>query len=88
MRAALAFHWGHDENPDFAVEDYYAPVIRYQGFLADHDPLLHPAQPWAQIGLVYPRRAELEEEIGLSGSAQADRSVAGGQASAVRHYPR
>lgn len=60
--AALAFHWGHDENPDFDVEDYYAPVIRYQRFLADNDPLLHPAQPWAQIGLVYPRRAELEEE--------------------------
>ena len=60
--AALAFHWGYDENPNFAVEDYYAPVIRYQRFLADHETLLHPAQPWAQIALVYPRRAELEEE--------------------------
>ena len=62
--AALAFHWGHDENPDFAVEDYYAPVIRYQRFLADHETLLHPAQPWAQIALVYPRRAELADEAG------------------------
>ena len=62
--AALAFHWGHDENPDFAMEDYYAPVIRYQRFLADHETLLHPAQPWAQIALVYPRRAELEDEAG------------------------
>ena len=61
--AALAYHWGYDENPDFAVEDYYAPVIRYQRFLADHETLLHPARPWAQIALVYPRRAELEEEI-------------------------
>ena len=61
--AALAYHWGYDETPDFAVEDYYAPVIRYQRFLADHETLLHPAQPWAQIALVYPRRAELEEEI-------------------------
>ena len=60
--AALAYHWGYDENPDFAVEDYYAPVIRYQRFLADHETLLHPAQPWAQIALVYPRRAELEDE--------------------------
>ena len=60
--AALAYHWGYDENPDFAVEDYYAPVIRYQHFLADHETLLHPAQPWAQIALVYPRRAELEDE--------------------------
>ena len=60
--AALAYHWGYDENPDFAVEDYYAPVIRYQCFLADHETLLHPAQPWAQIALVYPRRAELEDE--------------------------
>lgn len=60
--AALAYHWGYDENPNFAVEDYYAPVIRYQRFLANHEPLLHPAQPWAQIGLVYPRRAELEDE--------------------------
>ena len=60
--AALAFHWGHDENPNFALEDYYAPVIRYQRFLAEHESLMHPAQPWAQIGLVYPRRAELEDE--------------------------
>ena len=60
--AALAYHWGYDENPDFAVEDYYGPVIRYQCFLADNETLVHPAQPWAQIGLVYPRRAELEEE--------------------------
>ena len=60
--AALAYHWGHDENPNFAVEDYYGPVIRYQRFLADHESLLHPAQPWAQIALVYPRRAELEDE--------------------------
>ena len=60
--AALAYHWGYDENPDYAVEDYYAPVIRYQRFLADHETLLHPAQPWAQIALVYPRRAELEDE--------------------------
>ena len=61
--AALAYHWGYDENPDFAVEDYYAPVIRYQRFLADNETLVDPAQPWAQIGLVYPRRAELEEEV-------------------------
>lgn len=60
--AALAYHWGYDENTNFAVEDYYAPVIRYQRFLADHEILLHPAQPWAQIALVYPRRAELEDE--------------------------
>ncbi len=60
--AALAFHWGYDEDPNFAADDYYAPVIRYQRFLADHDSLLHPAEPWSQIGLVYPRRAELEEE--------------------------
>ena len=62
--AALAFHWGHDENPDFAMEDYYAPVIRYHRFLADHETLLHPAQPWGQITLVYPRRSELEDEAG------------------------
>ncbi len=61
--AALAYHWGYDENPDFAVEDYYAPVIRYQRFLADHETLLHPARTWAQMALVYPRRSELEEEI-------------------------
>ena len=60
--AALAYHWGYDENPDFAVEDYYGPVIRYQRFLADNETLVHPAQPWAQIGLVYPRRAELADE--------------------------
>ena len=60
--AALAYHWGYDEDPDFAVEDYYAPVIRYQRFLANHETLLHPAQSWAQLALVYPRRAELADE--------------------------
>ena len=60
--AALAYHWGYDEDPNFAVEDYYGPVIRYQRFLADHESLLHPAHPWSQIALVCPRRAELEDE--------------------------
>ena len=23
--AALAFHWGYDEDPNFAIEDYYGP---------------------------------------------------------------
>ena len=60
--AGPAFHWGHDGNTDFALEDYLGPVIRYQRFLADHEALIHPARPWAQIGLVYPRRAELAAE--------------------------
>ena len=30
--AALAFHWGHDENPDFDVEDYYAPRYPLSAF--------------------------------------------------------
>jgi len=60
--AALAFHWGHDTDATFALEDYYGPVIRYQRFLADHEPLMHPARPWSQVALVYPRRAEREGE--------------------------
>jgi len=61
--AALAFHWGHEGDSNFALEDYYAPVIRYHRFLADNDSLVHPACPWSQIALVYPRRAELESEM-------------------------
>ena len=55
--------WGQDHIEDFALEDYYGPVVRYQRFLADQERLIHPAQPWSQIGLVYPRRAELEREV-------------------------
>ena len=62
--AALPVHWGQDDDADFAVEDYSAPIIRYQAFLAEHENLLHPAHPWGQVALVYPRRAELEEEAG------------------------
>ena len=60
--AALAFHWGQDDKPDYALDDYMGPVCRYQSFLARHDALIHPARPWSQVGLVYPRRAELEGE--------------------------
>ena len=62
--AALAYHWTQDGNANFALEDYSGPVLRYQRFLANHQALVHPARPWAQIALVYPRRAELEAEIG------------------------
>ena len=66
---ALAFHAGpprleQEENGNVAPEDYYGPVIRYQRFMAAHETLLHPAVPWSQIGLVYPRRAELQAEMG------------------------
>ena len=60
--AALAFHWGEDANSDYALDDYMGPVCRYQSFLAGHQELIHPARPWSQVGLVYPRRAELEQE--------------------------
>ncbi|NKB72110.1 MAG: hypothetical protein GKR89_33955 [Candidatus Latescibacteria bacterium] len=60
--AALAFHWGQDGNPNYALDDYMGPVCRYQQFLADCDSLIHPARPWSQVGLVYPRRAELAQE--------------------------
>ena len=65
---ALAFHAGpprleQEENGNVAPEDYYGPVIRYQRFMAAHEALLHPAVPWSQIALVYPRRAELQAEM-------------------------
>lgn len=60
--AAPAYHWNHDDNPDFMLEDYCGPVIRYQRFLAQHEALFHPARPWSQVGLVYPRRGELAWE--------------------------
>ena len=60
--AGPAYHWVQDDDADFALEDYTGPVFRYQAFLADHEALIHPAQPWSQIGLVYPRRGELAED--------------------------
>ena len=60
--AAPAFHWGPQEAPSYILEEYTAPIIRYHRFLADHDALLHPAAPWSQVALVYPRRAEAEGE--------------------------
>ena len=60
--AAPAFHWSQEADADFAVEDYTGPVFRYQRFLADSESLIHPASPWSQIGLVYPRRGELAAE--------------------------
>ena len=65
---ALAFHAGpprleQEESSNLAPEDFYGPVIRYQRFMAAHEELLHPAQPWSQIALVYPKRAELQAEM-------------------------
>ena len=70
--AALAFHWGQDGNSEFALEDYYGPVFRYQRFLADQQELIHPARPWSQVGLVYPRRGEL---VGDGGCTDALRRI-------------
>jgi hypothetical protein len=60
--AGPAFHWADEGNPDFSLEDYCAPVFRYHRFLADHQNLIHPARPWSQLALVYPRRAEFAGE--------------------------
>ncbi len=57
--AAPAFHWTQDADESFALEDYTGPVYRYQQFLHRQRSLIHPAAPWSQIGLVYPRRGEL-----------------------------
>ncbi len=63
--AALAYHAGpprpeQEDQSRIAPEDYYGPVIRYQRFMLEHEHLLHPATPWSQVALVYPRRAERE----------------------------
>ena len=65
---ALAFHAGpprveQEERGNVAPEDFYGPVIRYQRFMFHHEELLHPADPWSQIALVYPRRAEMQAEM-------------------------
>ncbi len=65
---ALAFHAGpprldQEESVNIAPEDYYGPVIRYQRFMFHHEELLHPATPWSQIALVYPKRAEMQTEM-------------------------
>jgi len=65
---ALAYHAGpprldQEESVNIAPEDYYGPVIRYQRFMFHHEELLHPATPWSQIALVYPKRAEMQREM-------------------------
>lgn len=65
---ALAFHAGpprldQEESGNVAPEDYYGPVIRCQRFMFQHEELLHPADPWSQVALVYPRRAEMQAEM-------------------------
>jgi hypothetical protein len=65
---ALVFHAGpprldQEESTNIAPEDYYAPVIRYQRFMFHHEQLLHPATPWSQVALVYPKRAEMQTEL-------------------------
>ena len=65
---ALAYHAGpprleQEESGNIAPEDYYGPVIRYQRFMFHHEELLHPATPWSQIALVYPKRAEMQTEM-------------------------
>ena len=65
---ALVYHGGpprldQEESANLAPEDFYGPVIRYQRFMAEHEELLHPAQPWSQIALVYPKRAEMQVEM-------------------------
>ncbi|HJP30998.1 MAG: hypothetical protein QF689_17880 [Candidatus Latescibacteria bacterium] len=65
--ASPCYHAGppypdQEETTRIAPEDYYGPIIRYQRFLAEHEDLLHPARPLSQVGLVYPRRAEREQE--------------------------
>lgn len=65
--AALAYHAGPPKRLETptgqAPEDYYGPVIRAQRFLAEQEPLLHPATPWSQVGLVYPRCQERDSEL-------------------------
>lgn len=60
--AGPAFHWTPQAEPGYDLADYTAPLTRYHRFLADHERLIHPAKPWSQIGLVYPRRAEVVSE--------------------------
>lgn len=59
--AALAFHFPQDPDPAdrLGQAEYVAAVVRYHAFLARHAALYHPAKPWAQVALVYPRRGEL-----------------------------
>ena len=61
--ATLGVHWSGEGDPGYNPEDYLGPTLRYQRFLADHETLIHPAQPWSQLGLAFPRRAELEYEV-------------------------
>ena len=62
--ASLAFHQPqmYLGDAELSKEEYFAPVVRYHRFIADREELYHPARPWSQMALVYPRRAELDDE--------------------------
>jgi hypothetical protein len=60
--ASLAYHLPEFDEGGLSREEYYGPITRYHRFLAERDPLYHPATPYSQFALVYPRRAELEAE--------------------------
>ncbi len=64
--AALAFHvpGGVEAGDELARDEYCAALVRYHGFVAAHAALYHPARPWADVALVYPRRDELHGETG------------------------
>tara|TARA_B100001123_G_scaffold445580_1_gene597540 strand:+ start:5371 stop:7461 length:2091 start_codon:yes stop_codon:yes gene_type:complete len=66
--ASYAFHAGPpggETEPGIgrSSDDYYGPVNRYQQFLSNYESLFDSVNSWSQIGLVYPRRAELEGRI-------------------------
>lgn len=61
--AAPAFHWGPQEEEGYILEEYTGPLIRYHGFLADHDHLIRGAVPYSQAAVVYPRRAETTGDV-------------------------
>ncbi|MBI2504686.1 MAG: hypothetical protein HYW07_15810 [Candidatus Latescibacteria bacterium] len=60
--ASLAYHLPEISEAGIGRDEYYGPIIRYHRFLAERDALYHPARPYSQLALVYPRRAELEAE--------------------------
>ncbi|MDA0334054.1 MAG: hypothetical protein O2782_02700 [bacterium] len=63
--SGLAVHWAPQGEDDLGVgaEDRYrARVYPYQRFLAEHEDLFAGAQPYAELAIVYPRRAEVAAE--------------------------
>jgi len=80
--AGPAFHWSQQGNETYIIEEYTGVIKRYHRFLERYQHLIHPAEPWSQAAIVYPRRAEVAGERDALGPLRRI-----GRLLEDRHYP-